>query len=85
MKGKQAIDEDLSQLHNREVFTPVMLAKLTKEEKQKAMGSLIFLTKKEMAPSKPGYVPMAAHSVNIATKRKRLAQQYQLKRYSQQQ
>ena len=45
-KGKQAVNKELSQLHNREVFKPVMLSKLSKEEKQKAMSSLVFLTEK---------------------------------------
>ena len=42
MKGKQVVYKELSQLHNREVFKPVMLSNLTKEEREKAMSSLIF-------------------------------------------
>ena len=44
--GRQAVNKELSQLHNREVLKPVMLSDLTKEEKDKAMNSLIFLTEK---------------------------------------
>ena len=41
-----------------------MLPNLTKEEKEKAMSSLIFLTEKEMVPLRPGHVQMVALSVN---------------------
>ena len=41
-KGKQALNKDFAQLHDREVFKPVMLSNLTKEEREKAMSSLIF-------------------------------------------
>ena len=63
MKGKQAVNKELSQLLNREVFKPVMLSKLTKEEKQKAMSSLIFLTEK-----KDGTIKARAYS-NGSTQR----------------
>ena len=45
MKGKQALNRESSQLYNREVFQPVMLSNLTKEEREKAISSLKFLTK----------------------------------------
>ena len=45
-KGKQAVNKELSQLRNKEVFKPVMISQLTKEENQKATSSLIFLTEK---------------------------------------
>ena len=45
-KCRQAINKELSQLHNREFFKPVMLSDLIREEKDKAMNSLIFLTEK---------------------------------------
>ena len=45
-KGRQVVNKKLSQLHNREVFKPVMLSDLTKEEKDKAMNSLIVLIEK---------------------------------------
>ena len=32
-KGGQAVDKELSQLHSRQVFKPVILSDLTKEEK----------------------------------------------------
>ena len=40
------MNRELLQLYNREVFKPVMLSELTKDEKEKAMDSLIFLTEK---------------------------------------
>ena len=47
-KGKEAINKELSQLHNRdEVFKPIMISDLTKEEKEKTKNSLIFLTQKQ--------------------------------------
>ena len=45
-KGKQAAYKEMKQLHDRVVFTPIKVEKLTKLEKQRAMESLIFLTKK---------------------------------------
>ena len=45
-RGKKAVDKELSQLHNRQVFKPVRLSELTQKEKQRAMNSLIFLTEK---------------------------------------
>ena len=45
-KDRQVVDNESSQLHNREVFKPVMLSDLTKEEKDKAVKSLILLTEK---------------------------------------
>ena len=43
-KGEEAVNKELSQLHNREVFRPIKLTKLTREEREKAMDSIIFLT-----------------------------------------
>ena len=34
-KGKDAINKELSQLHNREVFKPIMISDLIKEEQEK--------------------------------------------------
>ena len=45
-KGREAVNKELAQLHNREVFKPIKLSELSKEEKDKAMSSLIFLTQK---------------------------------------
>ena len=45
-KGKQAVNKEPSQLHNRETFKPMMPSKLTKEENRKAISSLILLTEK---------------------------------------
>ena len=46
-RGKTAVDKELSQLHNRNVFEPIYPSQLTKLEKDKAMNSLIFLTEKK--------------------------------------
>ena len=45
-KGRQTVNKELSQLNNREVFKPVILSDLRKEEKDKAMNNLISLTEK---------------------------------------
>ena len=47
-KGKEAVNKELSQLHNRGVFKPIHLSELIQAEKHKAMNSLIFLTEKRM-------------------------------------
>ena len=48
-KGEEAEYKELSQLHNREVFKPIKLAELTREEKEKTIDSIIFLQKKKSA------------------------------------
>ena len=45
-KGYMAAFKEMDQLHQREVFKPINPNDLTKEEKQKTMGSLIFLKEK---------------------------------------
>ena len=47
-KGKEAVNKELSQLHNRGVFKAIHLSELTQVERNKAMNSLIFLTEKGM-------------------------------------
>ena len=47
-KGKEAVNKESSQLHNRGVFEPIHLSELTQVEKHKPMNSLIFLTEKGM-------------------------------------
>ena len=46
-KGEAAVCKEMSQLHKREVFRPINPNKLSPHEKNKAMDSLIFLTKKK--------------------------------------
>ena len=45
-KGEQAAAKELDQLHNRDVFGPILVSELTEEEKRKAPGSLMFLSEK---------------------------------------
>jgi hypothetical protein len=45
-RGKQAAMKELRQLHDRVVFEPVDVSKLTSDDKRKAMESLIFLAEK---------------------------------------
>ena len=45
-KGKEAVNKELSELHNRGLFKPIHSSDLTQVERQKAMNSLIFLTEK---------------------------------------
>ena len=45
-KGRNAVNKELTQLHNRKVFKPIHQSELTESEKKKAMNSLIFLTEK---------------------------------------
>ena len=45
-KGKEAVNKELFQLHNRGVFKPIHLSELTQVERYKAMNSLTFLTEK---------------------------------------
>ena len=44
--GKIAVIKEISQLHNRGLFTPILPTKVTDEEKYKAMDSIIFITEK---------------------------------------
>ena len=46
-KGLEAIKKEMNQIHERDVFEPIHPHELTKEEKRKAMESLIFLTEKK--------------------------------------
>ena len=45
-KGKQAVNKEMLQLHNRKTFAPIHVHKLSKREKARAMESLIFLAEK---------------------------------------
>jgi hypothetical protein len=45
-KGSEAATKELDQLHQRNAFTPIEIAKLSPEEKRKAMDALMFLTEK---------------------------------------
>ena len=45
-KAKKAATKEILQLDNREVFWPIHVNNMTKEEKKKVMNSLIFLTEK---------------------------------------
>lgn len=45
-RGEQAAYKEMHQLHNRNVWMPIKLEKLTNEERRRAMESLIFLTEK---------------------------------------
>ena len=45
-KGNDAAMKEMKQLHDRTVFKPVDISKLTKEERDQAMNSLIFLVEK---------------------------------------
>ena len=45
-KGKQAASAEMKQLHERQCFRPIDVTKLSREEKSKALESLIFLTEK---------------------------------------
>jgi hypothetical protein len=45
-KGESAVTKELKQLHDMETFKPVDGSKLTKEEKAKAIASLMFLKEK---------------------------------------
>ena len=46
-KGKEAAIAEIEQLHNREVFLPILPEDITQIKKQKVMNSLIFLTEKK--------------------------------------
>ena len=46
-KGKNAVNKELSQLHNRNDFKPIHESQLIEIEKKKAINSLIFLTEKK--------------------------------------
>jgi Reverse transcriptase (RNA-dependent DNA polymerase) len=46
-KGRQAAHEEMKQLHDRVVFKPIAIEKLSSIEKRRAMESLIFLTEKK--------------------------------------
>ena len=46
-KGKEAITKEMDQLHKRRVFEPINPGDLTRDERNKAMESLIFLTEKK--------------------------------------
>ena len=45
-KEKQTVNKEMKQLHNRKVFEPIHINKLTKRECERAMESLIFLAEK---------------------------------------
>ena len=45
--AKNAAMKEMSQLHNRKVFTPIKLEEMNKREKARAMESLIFLVQKQ--------------------------------------
>jgi hypothetical protein len=45
-RGKAGVSKELTQMHNMEVFCPVMRDLLTKEERSKAIMSLMFLKEK---------------------------------------
>jgi hypothetical protein len=45
-KGRAAAFDEMKQLHDREVFYPVDISKLTQHERRRAMESLIFLVEK---------------------------------------
>ena len=46
-EGLKAVQNEMKQLHKRNVFEPINPYELTKEERNKAMESLIFLTEKK--------------------------------------
>ena len=45
-KGKNTVNNKLSQLHNRDIFKLVMTSQLSTKEKKKDINGLIFLTEK---------------------------------------
>ena len=45
-KGEAGVTKELTQMHNMTVFTPVYKDSLTKEERKKALASLMFLKEK---------------------------------------
>ena len=45
-KGKESVSKELQQIHDMNVYTPVHAHMLTREERKKALSSLVFLTKK---------------------------------------
>ena len=45
-KGEAAVLKEIKQLHDRTCFQPVSIAKMTPDEKRKAMLALMFLTQK---------------------------------------
>lgn len=46
--GHAAGKKEVKQLHDRKYFVPIDLGKLSIREKQRAMGALMFLTKKKI-------------------------------------
>ena len=51
-KGKIAVIKEIFQLHNRDVFTPILPTEVTDKEKYKAINSLIFITEKRVGSVK---------------------------------
>ncbi len=45
-RGKTGVSKELTQMHDMEVFCPVIRDSLTKEERTKAIKSLMFLKEK---------------------------------------
>ena len=45
-RGKKAANDEMQQLHDMKTFTPVHAHELTKEQKRRALSSLIFLKEK---------------------------------------
>ena len=45
-KGKKGVTKELTQMHDMRVFTPVLKESLNKEERSKALASLMFLKEK---------------------------------------
>ncbi len=45
-KGKAGVTKELKQMHDMEVFRPVERESLSKEERMKAVASLMFLKEK---------------------------------------
>jgi hypothetical protein len=45
-RGEKGVTKELSQMHNMSVFAPIMKSDLTREERKKAISSLMFLKEK---------------------------------------
>ena len=67
-EGLKAVQNEMKQVHEKNVFEPINPYKLTKEERNKVMESLIFLQKRKMVESKQGYAPMEASNLCIYQK-----------------
>ncbi len=51
-RAKHGVTKELTQLHDMEVFQPILKSNLSSEERSKAVSSLMFLKKKQDKPIK---------------------------------